>query len=121
MVLMLAGSVPLAALLYAFAPQLIRLLFGDEYLVAVPALQLLAWTVPIRGIALLLGSQLAAMNRQKEMARARLIGLVSFGVLSYLLIAHQGFTGLAVAVLSCEILQAILYAALIRSRSRVNP
>ena len=121
MVLMLAGSVPLAALLYAFAPQLIRLLFGDEYLVAVPALQLLAWTVPIRGIALLLGSQLAAMNRQKEMALARLIGLVSFGVLSYLLIAHQGFTGLAVAVLSCEILQAILYAALIRSRSRVNP
>jgi O-antigen/teichoic acid export membrane protein len=120
MLLMLALSVPLAALLYAFAPQLIQLLFGDEYLVAIPALQLLAWTVPIRGIALLLGSQLAAMNRQKEMARARLISLVAFGVLSYLLISYQGFTGLAMAVLACEILLAVLYALLIRSSSRVT-
>ena len=121
LVLMVGGGIPLAALVWMFAPQIIHLTFGDRYLEAVPVLQLLAWTLPIRGAQMLLGSYLAAMHLQKKMARARLIGLVSFACLGVVLIQKMGFMGLAIAVLACEILQVILYAALARSSSRVKP
>ncbi len=121
LVLMVGGGIPLAALVWMFAPQIVHLTFGDRYLEAVPVLQLLAWILPIRGAQMLLGSQLAAMHLQKEMARARLIGLVSFACLGFVLIREMGITGLAIAVLACEILQSVLYAALARSSSRVKP
>lgn len=115
--LLFVGGIPLAAGLSFFATDIVRLIFGPQYAATVPALQLLAWVVPVFGVRLVLGAQLAAMNRQKEMAPARLLGLTAFVCTSYLLIERAGMIGLACAVLICETFQALVYAVLARSRT----
>jgi O-antigen/teichoic acid export membrane protein len=80
----------------------------------------LAWTLPIRGAESLLGSQLAAMNQQAALARARLAGLCFFLVLSPLLILSRGYVGAAWAVLVCDTAQLILYWWLLK-KARAAP
>jgi O-antigen/teichoic acid export membrane protein len=107
--LLLVLAIPFAALTTIFATDIVRLFFGTADLGAASALQILAWTLPIRGAQSLLGSQLAAMNQQSALARARLAGLCVFLVLSPLLILGRGYVGAAWAVLVCDTLQLSLY------------
>lgn len=112
--LMLVGTIPLATMLTIFSIDLVRLVFGPQYKDSSHVLQVLAWTLPIRGAQWLLGSQLAAMDQQAALARARLAGLCTFAVLTPLLILGLGFVGVAWAVLSCDGLQLALYWTLLR-------
>ncbi len=107
--LLLVVAIPFAALAAIFASDIVHLLFGTSYLGAVRALEVLAWTLPIRGAQSLLGSQLAAMNQQAALARTRLVGLAAFLVLCPALIASVGYVGAAWAVLSCDALHLALY------------
>jgi O-antigen/teichoic acid export membrane protein len=111
--LLLVAAVPLAALTTIFASDIVRLLFGPAYVDAAHALQLLAWTLPVRGAQSLLGSQLAAMNREAALARARSIGLGVFLVLAPLLILRFGYVGAAAAVLVCDSIQLGLYFSML--------
>jgi O-antigen/teichoic acid export membrane protein len=106
--LLLIVAIPVAAVAAAFAPEIVRFCFGPEYLDAARALQVLAWTLPVSGARSLLGSQLAAMNQQGELARARFAGLAVFVVLAPLLIVSLGFVGAAWSVLICDALQLML-------------
>jgi O-antigen/teichoic acid export membrane protein len=118
--LLTVATVPLATLIGIFAEDIVGMVFGSEFLPASVALQVLAWTLPIRGAQWLLGSQLAALDRQAQMAKARSIGLGSFLTLTPLLILGAGLTGLAWAVLICDALQFALYWRLLR-RLRFAP
>jgi PST family polysaccharide transporter len=112
--LLLAFAIPGAALVAIFSVDIVRWFFGASYLSAAHALQVLAWTLPIRGAQSLLGSLLAAMNQQAALARARFIGLCIFLALSPALILAQGYVGAAWAVLSCDTVQLALYWLLLR-------
>lgn len=116
--LMMVGTVPLAAMITIFADDLLTLLFGKEFLAASAALQVLAWTLPLRGAQWLLGSQLAALDQQSTMAKHRLVALAAFLVLTPSLILAFGFLGVAWAVLICDGLHLALYwGILLRIRS----
>jgi O-antigen/teichoic acid export membrane protein len=112
--LLLVATVPLAALATVFAADIVQLFFGSGWLAAAPALRVLAWTLPVRGSQNLLGSQLAAVHRQVAVTKARFAGLCAFALLAPLLILWQGFEGAAWALLICDALQLVLYAAALR-------
>lgn len=97
--LLAIGTIPLAALIAVFSVELVRLLFGASYSGGAAALQVLAWSLPIRGAQALLGSQLSAMDQQTGLARARLVGSCAFLVLCPALILWLGYVGAAWAVL----------------------
>jgi O-antigen/teichoic acid export membrane protein len=118
--LLLVATVPLAAFAAIFSRDIIQLFFGSAYLAAAPALQVLAWTLPVRGTQNLLGSQLAAMHRQASVAKARFAGLCAFAVISPLLILMHGYVGAAWALLVCDGVQLALYADALR-RVRALP
>jgi O-antigen/teichoic acid export membrane protein len=107
--LLLVGAIPLAALITIFSPDIVRLFFGRQYLGAAEALQVLAWTLPIRGAQSLLGSQLSVMDQQGALARARMISLCAFLVASPPLILGLHLVGAAWAVLLCDAVQLALY------------
>src|SRR5262245_42264191 len=69
--LLAIGAIPLAALIAIFSVELVRLLFGASYSGGAAALQVLAWSLPIRGAQALLASQLSAMDQQAGLARVR--------------------------------------------------
>jgi O-antigen/teichoic acid export membrane protein len=120
--LLLVAAIPIAALTMIFAADIVGGFFGAAYLGAVPVVQVLAWTLPIRGAQTLLGSQLAAIDQRstEARARARLAGLCLFLVLSPLLIHARGIVGAAWAVLICDAVQTGLYWGLLR-RARAVP
>ena len=118
--LLLIGSIPLAALITIFAPDIVRISFGSKYVGATRALEVLAWTLPLRGLQGVLGSQLAAMDQQAALARARVIAVGSFLLAGPLLTVGFGLLGAAAAVLLCEGVQFGLYWRLLH-RTDVAP
>jgi O-antigen/teichoic acid export membrane protein len=118
--LLLVVTVPIATLAAIFASAVTGLFFGSAYLAAAPALQVLAWTLPVRGVQYLLGSQLAAIHQQAAVTRARFTGLCTFAVCSPLLILTDGYIGAAWALLLCDSVQLMLYGAALR-RLRAAP
>lgn len=119
--LLLVAAIPCAALAAVFAPEIVRMLFGAAYADAAGVLQVLAWTLPMRGAQSLLGSQLATLDQQTALARARLIGLCCFFIAAPLLILFFGYVGAAVSVLVCDTLQLGLYYRLLRKLDAAPP
>jgi len=118
--LLLVAAIPLAALATIFSTDIVRWCFGASYLGALSVLQVLVWTLPVRGAQSVLGSQLAAMNRQAALAGARFAGLGIFLALAPLLILSRGLIGAACAVLLCDAVQTLLYWRLL-ARDGVAP
>jgi len=114
------GAFPLAALIAIFARDIVELLFGTQYLGAEQALRVLVWTLPIGGAQALLSSQLAALEMEFSLARARFAALCTFALLAPGLILWLGFVGAAWAVLLGAVIQFALDWALL-ARARVAP
>jgi O-antigen/teichoic acid export membrane protein len=112
---------PIAILVTIYAADIVTLVFGTSYLGAAKALQVLVWSLPIRGTQALMASQLAAMDQQAGLARARAIGLCGFCVLGPLLILAFGYVGAAWAVLLCDVLQFSLHWSLLRKQHAEPP
>jgi len=115
LLLMLLGTLPLAALFAALARPILLLLFGPAYGEAAWPLQILAWTLPIRGTQSLLGSQLSAFDQQHALARARFGALWLFAALSSLLIWRAGIGGAAFAVLFSDAALLLYYVVVLRA------
>jgi O-antigen/teichoic acid export membrane protein len=118
--LLLVVSLPIAALATIFAADITALFFGAGYAGAAAALRVLAWTLPVRGVQFLLGSQLAAIHRQSSVTQARLAGLCAFALLTPPLTLIYGYVGAAWALLLCDGVQLALYAWALR-RLRAAP
>jgi O-antigen/teichoic acid export membrane protein len=113
--LMAAGTLPLAALFSLFSAKLILLLFGPAYQEAARVLQILTWTLPIVGVQSLLGSQLIACNQQHALARARFSGVTVFIVVSPVLIWALGFRGAAWSLLISDTVLLVYYFLILRA------
>ncbi len=118
--LLLVGAIPLATLIAIFSEDILRLLFGAAYSDGAAALQVLAWCLPIHGLQALLASQLAAMDQQAGLARARFAGLCAFLVLCPMLILGLGYIGAAWAVLLGDTFHLTLCWMLLQ-RARAAP
>ena len=119
--ILLVFSFPTAILITIYADNIVGLFFGSSYLGAAKVLQVLVWSLPIRGAQGLLASLLAAMDQQAGLARLRAVGLFAFTVLAPVLILSLDYVGAAWAVLLCDILQFALYWSLLRKQHADPP
>jgi len=95
--LMVWSSIAMAVAMSAIAAPAIRLLYGEKYLAAIPALQIMAWKAVFMALFGGSGQLIIIENLQRYAVVRNLIGCVVCIVLNYLLIPIWGIIGSAVA------------------------
>jgi O-antigen/teichoic acid export membrane protein len=98
-------SFPIAVGGCVLADQLIPFLFGDEFLPAIPALQIVIWVVPLMFVSEFLGYMVVLANRERQVARAV---LVSTGLNVILNLALVPWLGLMAAAIMTVLTEAVL-------------
>ena len=95
-------------LIIIFARILILLLFGEDYVGAVPILRILALTLVFNGIGEIINNLFASIGKPEFMLYNFLITLAVLIPLLYFFIAQWGLIGCAIAVLLATIIKAFL-------------
>jgi O-antigen/teichoic acid export membrane protein len=103
---LLAGAGGIALGLTLLAGPIVRLLFGADYLPAVPALRILAWTLLPYTVTMFLSLSLLAAGRERAVLRGLIAGLLTLAGLNLLLVPRAGLTGAGWAFLAAEAVQA---------------
>jgi O-antigen/teichoic acid export membrane protein len=116
---LLVVLIPLAAGVQGTAAQVVPLLFGAGFGPAVPALQVLIWTVVPYGIARILASALFATDRQAVDLKVNLLSLACNVTLNLVLIPRFGLMGCAWATLISMILFVGFQAIFLRGEISV--
>jgi O-antigen/teichoic acid export membrane protein len=106
-----AIAIPLGLGGFLLAPQIIGIVFGPAYAEAVPALQLLIWTVPLCLLRDVPSAALLAMAREDQFFRLTAWGAAINVGLNLLLIPRFGMIGAAIATVTTEIVRLCLALA----------
>lgn len=109
--LLLAGAVLASLLLSWLAAPLVQLLYGAEFAPAVPALQILAWTLVPYTTNTFLTLAFVAAKKERAVGWALTVSLLGLALLSLWWIPALGAAGAAWAVLAAEGIQAGLLLA----------
>ncbi len=96
-----------AIVLIAASPWLVRLLYGPEFLAAVPALSLLAAVLPLHGVNAALGQAMQAAHLQNEMFALTVAAVALNLALNLMLVPELGILGAASAMLVTSALSAV--------------
>lgn len=113
-------SLPLAVLITFMATPLIRLLGGSEYLPqSALALQILIWSIPFGFTNSVTQYVLIAVNQQRYLTRAFVIGVVFNIVANLLVVPRFGIYGAAVVTIFSEL--ALLIPFMISTQRHVGP
>lgn len=96
-------SLPMAFGTTLLADKIILLIYGNGYIPAIFALQILIWTIPLLFINGLSGYLLGAINRQMVLTKITFIGAVLNIILNLLLIPKFSFIGSSVATVVTEL------------------
>jgi O-antigen/teichoic acid export membrane protein len=99
--------IPLVIIGMIVAPFVVTLIFGKEYFGAILPLQILFPTLLIRYISILLSNTVFAYDKQKELLKYALMGIITNIILDLLLIPTFGIAGSAVATLLAQIISVI--------------
>ena len=83
----------------ALATELMRLVFGDEFAVAGPALAILLWTAPLSALGSLYANLLLVVGRQRVLLRVNGLVALLLVVLQVVLVPDFGIRGAAFGVL----------------------
>jgi O-antigen/teichoic acid export membrane protein len=107
--LMAIIGLPITVGLLGLADRFVHLLYGAEYLTAVPALRLIALMITLRFLAYVPGIFLASINKQT--LRVTVVGICALFniVLNLLIIPRWGFVGAAFNTLLTNIVLLCLY------------
>lgn len=101
---LLIPSALIATVLWVFGEDIVGLLYGKEYLEAVPALKLLALLIPLRFVTYSLGTALTASNRQSQRATSVTLAAIVNVLLGLLLIPRYQMMGAVYAILLTEVM-----------------
>jgi len=101
---LLIASVLIATVIWVFGEDIIGLLYGEDFLEAVPALKLLALLIPLRFVTYSLGTALTASNRQSKRATAVTVSAVVNVLLNLLLIPRYQMMGAVYAIIITEVM-----------------
>jgi len=101
---LLLAAISLATLLFLFSEDLIRLVYGDEYINGAKALKILVWSTAFIFITLIFTNTARAIDKQRFTARMVMIGAVLNVVLNFILIPKYNIIGAAVSTLVTEML-----------------
>jgi len=85
----------IAVPMFLLAGELVRLLFGERWTSAGPALRVLTLIIPLRGLVLVVTTVFFGLNRPKHVAMGKMLEAVVFLALLYPLIINLGLTGAA--------------------------
>jgi len=114
---------PAAVLSAWFAPELIRFIFGRDYLAAAPALTVLAASMAARPLWYVADAALIASGRQRYLAAVALIAvLVNLG-LDVWLIPRMGFMGAAWGTVAADVtgvVAGVVVASVVLGRPLVD-
>jgi len=106
--LLIGTSVVFSLLLYLFARPIVSLLFGDEFLSAVPSLQIMAWSIVPYVLITYLTLGLAALSMEKPIFISSIFALIALLVLLLVLTNRFGITGASFAILGAELFYAVV-------------
>lgn len=95
--IMVWSGIAMAATMSLLAAPAIRILYGEEYLAAIPVLQIMAWRTVFIALQSASGVMILAENLQRWVVIRNLIGLIVSVVFNYLLIPGLGIVGSAIA------------------------
>lgn len=96
-------SLPLAVGITLLADKIILLIYGEGFIPAIIALQILIWTIPLLFINSLSGSILGAVNRQIALTKITFIGAILNIILNLILIPQFSFIGSSIATVFTEL------------------
>ncbi|MFO7889397.1 MAG: flippase [bacterium] len=95
-------AVSLSTFVFLFSEDLIRFVYGKEYINGVKALQILVWSTALIFVTLIFTNTTRATNRQRFTAKIVMIGAVLNVVLNFIFIPKYGITGAALSTLITE-------------------
>ena len=109
-------ALPMAAGLAVLAPQILALMFTEEFGVATGTLRILAATVWIGFLQVFMGWLVTAADRLRSLIGVNVLGLVTGVGLNLLLIPHYGAAGAAisqaiVSIVALSVLAAVAHRA----------
>jgi O-antigen/teichoic acid export membrane protein len=93
------------------APQIVRLVFGDEYAGAAAALSWLALSIPLAALRELPVIGLLAAHREDRLLRVNAITVVANVVLVVAVVPRYGLIGAAICTVATEVLRLLLAVA----------
>jgi len=94
----------IASLLWVFGGELVLLLYGEEFVAAIPALKLLALLIPFRFITYSLGTALTASDRQGQRSVTVTVAAVTSVIFNFLLIPRFLLMGAVYAIIITEVI-----------------
>ncbi len=103
-------GIPATVGLWMIAPELILLIYGDQFTDSIFILQLLAWLLLIVCIHQLIGTVLTASDRQHKRTKCQWIAAICNIVGNAILIPTIGIKGAAIATLLSESILVLLLA-----------
>ena len=110
------ASSAMAVFFILYAKECILFLSGEEFLPAVPAMQIILPTLLFIGLSNILGIQiLVPMGKEKVVLKSEIGGVITDLILNLLLIPKWGAAGAAVGTLAAEAVVTIIQYAALRS------
>ncbi|MBX7042999.1 MAG: oligosaccharide flippase family protein [Ignavibacteria bacterium] len=103
----LLSGVVLGSATMIFSERIILLMFGSEFMEAVPVLQWFAVTIMLWPLLMFTGLMLLAQNRHTSLLALSLVSMISSVVFSIILIRHFGLTGSAMVLPSVAVVSNI--------------
>ena len=106
------SGIIVGAFVYFFSEPLVKLCFGNPFLAAIPALQIMAWKGVTRGIDATFSRWMLLNNLQKHLVGRQVLGCIINIVLNYYFIPWLGILGASIATL-LSVISVVLISALI--------
>jgi O-antigen/teichoic acid export membrane protein len=106
-------SLPIAVGGILLADRIILLLYGQEFMPAIPVMQILVWALPLMFLAEILGRTGATMHLEKKGARIAITNALIGVTLNVALITRLGVIGAAIAMVVTRLTGIVLSSMII--------
>jgi O-antigen/teichoic acid export membrane protein len=113
------GAILISFSLFAFATPLVKLLYGNEFILSTNVLQILAWTLIPFTLNTYLTLSFLASKQEQLVGRALTASLLGLLILNLWWIPGRGPEGAAWALLASECLQSVVLLVSARSSARL--
>ncbi|MGB9979479.1 flippase [Methanobacterium sp.] len=102
-------GIPTAVGITLLADKIILLVYTQEFIPAIIALQILVWTVPFIFLTILFGAVVTSINRQNLLMKILFIVMIFNIILNLILIPQFSYIGSAIATVLSELVTFILF------------
>jgi O-antigen/teichoic acid export membrane protein len=113
-------SIPIAAIIFILAPELISILYGEKWLPIIPALQILCLFGITRAINSTFGAIFQASGNPKYLSKTAAIQLISLIIIIYPLALYGNIAGVSIAVTISNLIALMFCIKYISSIININ-